>query len=111
MNIEEIKLQGFAGIASVKTSPIKTPDGERVLSNGEYIEHVCNYTNPMIGPFIIQAVNTFCDTVIESGDEMIAKENKQKEEDGSIPLFSTELWVECAKFLRLQNAHQYGEIK
>jgi len=112
MKIKEIKLKGFAGLSHVETKPIMKSDQEfrRVMSNGEYLAHICQFTNPMVGPFIIQAINEFCDTVIEKEDELIANEKKQ-EEEGVINLMSNKLWVEIAKFLRLQNYYQYEEGK
>jgi hypothetical protein len=113
MTIEEIKLKGFAGLSHVETKPITTltEDGDkRVMTNSEYLSHISNFTNPMVGPFIIQAINEFCEATIKKGDELIANEKKQ-EEDGVINLMSNELWVEVAKFLRLQNYYQYEEGK
>jgi hypothetical protein len=112
MTIDDIKLKGFAGLSSVETEPMKTSDEDsefmRVMSNGEYLAHICQYTNPMVGPFIIQAINEFCEATIKKGDELIANEKKQ-EEEGVINLMSNELWVEVAKWLRLQNYYQYEE--
>lgn len=112
MTIENIKLKGFAGLSHVETKPIKTSDEDsefmRTMSTGEYLEHLCHNTNPMVGPFIIQAINVFCKATIKKGDELIANEKKQ-EEEGVINLMSNELWVEVAKFLRLQNYYQYEE--
>ena len=113
MTIEEIKLKGFAGLSHVETKPITTltEDGDkRVMSNSEYLNHMSTYSNPMVGPFIIMAINAYCDEVIAKEDILIAEEKKQKEE-GVINLMSNELWVEVAKFLRLQNYYQYEEDK
>lgn len=111
-----IKLKGFAGLTNLHKKPIKSNDPEwgGTMSNGEYLKHLCNYTNPMIGPFIIQAINEFADQVIAKEEEILAEEKKRLEHDGSsesftIPLISNELWIECAKFLRKQNFYQYEE--
>lgn len=113
MTIDDIKLKGFAGLSSVETEPIKTSDEDsefmRRMSNGEYLKHLCEQ-HDLIGPLIIQAINRFCEIAIVQGDELIAKEKKEMEE-GVVPMFSNELWVECAKFLRLQNYNQYEEAK
>jgi hypothetical protein len=117
MTIDDIKLKGFAGLRSVETKPMMKSDHDggvqefrRVMSNGEYLAHICQFTNPMVGPFIIQAINEFCEATIKKEDELIANEKKQ-EEEGVINLMSNELWVEVAKFLRLQNYYQYEEGK
>ena len=114
MNIKEIKLKGFAGLSHVETKPITTltEDGDkRVMSNSEYLAHVSSYSNPMVGPFVIMAINAYCDEVIAKEDELIEEEKKQKETSGVINLMSNELWVEVAKWLRLQNYYQYEEGK
>ena len=105
-----IKLKGFAGLTNLQKKPIKSNDPEwgGCMSNGEYLKYLCDYTNPMIGPFIIQAINAFCDETIKKADELIENEKKQ-EEEGTISLISNELWIECAKFLRKQNFYQYEE--
>ena len=113
MNVDDIKLKGFAGLSFVEAEPIKTSDEDsefmRTMSNGEYLKHLCEQ-HDLIGPLIIQAVNRFCEIAIEQGDELIAKERAEAEE-GVIPVFSNELWVECAKFIRLQNYKQHEEAK
>jgi len=106
MTIDDIKLKGFAGLSSVETEPIKHKGRH---SNGDYLKHLCDQ-HDLIGPLIIQAINRFCEIAIMQGDELIAKEKKQMEE-GVVPMFSNELWVECAKFVRLQNYNQYEEAK
>ena len=105
-----IKLKGIPGLHAVEKKPIKSHDPEMggSMSNGEYLRYLCNYTNPMIGPFIIQAINAFCDEVIKKSEDLIASEKKQ-EEEGTISLISNELWIECAKFLRKQNYYHYEE--
>ena len=111
-----IKLKGIPGLHAVEKKPIKSHDPEwgGTMSNGEYLKHLCNYTNPMIGPFIIQAINAFSDQVIAKEAELLAEEKESLDHDGSresftIPLISNELWIECAKFLRKQNFYQYEE--
>jgi|TARA_R100000081_G_C4739529_1_gene128090 hypothetical protein len=118
MTIDDIKLKGFAGLSHVETKPIMKSDHDggvqeyrRVMSNGEYLDHICRFTNPMVGPFIIKAINEFAEKEIARGDELIANEKKLKEEEDVIPLFSAELYVEVAKFIRLQNYYQYEEGK
>lgn len=113
--IKNIKLKGFAGLSHVETKPIMTSthDGgveedRRVMSNSEYLNHISSYSNPMVGPFIIMAINAYCDEVIAKEEELISEEKKQ-EEEGVINLMSNELWVEVAKWLRLQNYYQYEE--
>jgi len=111
-----IKLKRIPGLHAVERKPIKSQDPEMggSMSNGEYLRYLCNYTNPMIGPFIIQAINEFADQVIAKEEEILAEEKKRLEHDGSresftIPLISNELWIECAKFLRKQNYYHYEE--
>lgn len=98
----------------METKPITTltEDGDkRVMSNSEYLSHISTFTNPMVGPFIIMAINAYCDEVIAKEDELIEEEKKQEQEEGVINLMSNELWVEVAKWLRLQNYYQYEEDK
>ena len=110
---DKIKLKGFAGLSHVETKPLMTSDHDggvhefrRRMSNGEYLNHLCQFSNPMVGSFIIQAINELCEATIKKGDELIANEKKQQE-DGIVNAISNEVWVETAKYLRLQNYYQY----
>jgi hypothetical protein len=109
-NPKDIVLKRINGLHNVHEKPIRSrkKDWGGSMSNPEYLTYLCDLTHPMVGPFIIEAINNYADEVIKHGDEMIAKEKEQQKE-GMVNLICNELWVECAKFLRKQNYYQYQE--
>ena len=101
---EDIKLKGLAGLTIRNSRPLTNAKGLR-MSNTEWLSHICDTGHPIAQCFVLQALCTFADRVIEAEAE-IGKGEDDKDDEG-IPIISKELWVEIAKWLRLSFHYQY----